>query len=1129
MHVGFGFILPSSPDNSSCLALTCAHVVADALGEPSAAEDPATPFGNFRVDFPLTDNGGFFNARVKAGPTSWHPKSDISSGRSQPQDIAVLEIDRPQDQLRAIALSGDQDYASQIDSGAIAFGGAVRSSGDKRRVSYWISCEVSPAAHGFIQVDAKGPKDAVAGRFIEEGFSGGPVLEKDTGYVIGMVSRVFKGRGKAQVTPMAELRSAIALTPHQTTAPPSTSLPIPFDLQLPTFDCQFPRPAVHSAISDAAQTAFLTYIYGSPETGKSTALSQFISSSISTIDPSKVIWYACHSNASYHRMISSFVPNIFEGEVNDLDPRSLFRFLHKTQSYLVIDGLDDANSPSFNTLIEISAKTPPPSRIFITSVLEPELKYIKYCAVYVPLVERAAILNFVSEANDVDSDALAEALTNSHYSALELKQILSSKQNKDFPNITESSLGPVFNANLLQGFSSVERVFISILNRARGPVSVSVIGIIANEIGLKDPGRLASMLVQRGIIKSFSTNRFVFLPLPQEILEQLGGQNDSDKHEIILARAYDKTLDVVRQNARRWSMYELSDLVYAIQHYQSAPNTNRHRARLITKGVRALARAGQHRLIVEILRKEIDLIPKTSMRWGLQLAQSYVAIGDVRAAFYSLKEVYAASFANAKNSDSEHLRFCYRLADTMVNANRPDLGHRLLHRTLEKLDHSKVDVTNLSMAISLRDWCSSMQGSQPNNERLRQLLSDAELTAKPIAIGVQSTRLGIQLYEGGDYTESKKMLAKAVEAFRGSDVRGLIWSLSHYCYLHLQIGLPEQAKPKLEELIDLTERFELYGEDSYFHFKIFASALRGNLLHDRCLSLLQTAKERANLRELGPFDLEFFDALEAALVNRLDIGIATHHDQNDGLLAHVAKFETSSQLSTSYVQSVLQSNPDQIIEKLFESHSARQLFENPFYCRLISECAAKVEFEKFSAKYITCNWATIKTSEDWAKIHFANLFHRMGNESRSIELLSIVSDKKNFYYLNSAANCYQKTDPEASYQLNLDALDTAHTPARRSRILNNLCAQVLRMQWSERFNDAEKFITEALDLRPDHFHWPERTNLAYRIQVSKEAVPALCEEYLTKGQMSERAAAHIASLISDAERKMAFLDWYEKK
>ena len=148
--------------------LTCAHVVARALGTDAAAAD--APAGTVTLDLP------FLDARpLRARVVRWVPRSGPVAEPSG--DIAVL------------AVAGDVPVAARparLSPGAGLFGRPFRTHGypTGHDAGVFAYGELRDRlSNGWLQVeDTKSP-----GRSIEPGFSGGPVEDRASGRVVGMV------------------------------------------------------------------------------------------------------------------------------------------------------------------------------------------------------------------------------------------------------------------------------------------------------------------------------------------------------------------------------------------------------------------------------------------------------------------------------------------------------------------------------------------------------------------------------------------------------------------------------------------------------------------------------------------------------------------------------------------------------------------------------------------------------------------------------------------------------------------------------------------------------------------------------------------------------------------------------
>lgn len=159
------------------LALTCAHVVEQALGLRGPL--PEAPGGSLPVDFPaLSRDGSTVTARV--APGGWL--------RSPPAgDLAVLALDgAPPPGARPAPLDGSPP-ASDVRVRAYGHPAAIPD-------GLWARARTigagGPQAH-WLQLDGV----AGQGARIERGFSGAGVWDEERGKVIGVVASVLDGSG----------------------------------------------------------------------------------------------------------------------------------------------------------------------------------------------------------------------------------------------------------------------------------------------------------------------------------------------------------------------------------------------------------------------------------------------------------------------------------------------------------------------------------------------------------------------------------------------------------------------------------------------------------------------------------------------------------------------------------------------------------------------------------------------------------------------------------------------------------------------------------------------------------------------------------------------------------------------
>lgn len=182
--VGTGFLV------SPCYALTCAHVVADALSLPHNSPMPCDE--PIELDFPFVHEGQRLLARV----TGWQEMRSIDQQPYGNEDIALLQIldavppncgVAPMASTEAISGTNFQTYGFSTEKGQPAEG-RVKSS----------------IVGGCVVIEDPQGK----GYFVAEGFSGAPVW--NDGGVIGMVvRRDYTVERTAYMVPVGQLRKTI--------------------------------------------------------------------------------------------------------------------------------------------------------------------------------------------------------------------------------------------------------------------------------------------------------------------------------------------------------------------------------------------------------------------------------------------------------------------------------------------------------------------------------------------------------------------------------------------------------------------------------------------------------------------------------------------------------------------------------------------------------------------------------------------------------------------------------------------------------------------------------------------------------------------------------------------------------
>ena len=183
--VGIGFLV------SEQYALTCAHVVAEALTISSTAE--SCPDGEIEVDFPLLNSTDKFSATV----VCWHPESALNSEEAM-EDVAVLKLEnlppsaQPTRLILSENLSNNPFKVFGCPSG-VSFGVWATGVLSEQNAKQWFQLE-----------DTK-----ETGYVIEAGFSGSPVWDEQLQGVVGMVVAADRLRETARVAFMIPTQTLV--------------------------------------------------------------------------------------------------------------------------------------------------------------------------------------------------------------------------------------------------------------------------------------------------------------------------------------------------------------------------------------------------------------------------------------------------------------------------------------------------------------------------------------------------------------------------------------------------------------------------------------------------------------------------------------------------------------------------------------------------------------------------------------------------------------------------------------------------------------------------------------------------------------------------------------------------------
>ena len=182
--VGTGFIVPRGRGQNGLYAMTCAHVIAAALGDKDAAADPVAPGDPVTVIF-RDQTSATYQAEVV--PETWRPVPSQVNDPGGAIDIAVvrlIDLEELPDSTRMPAISSKPAPGQKV----IAFGPRERGQTKLNRKGRWSRATVSEPNRGdeieFVT------DDVISDNIIYGGFSGGPLTDRDTYEIIGMVRAV---------------------------------------------------------------------------------------------------------------------------------------------------------------------------------------------------------------------------------------------------------------------------------------------------------------------------------------------------------------------------------------------------------------------------------------------------------------------------------------------------------------------------------------------------------------------------------------------------------------------------------------------------------------------------------------------------------------------------------------------------------------------------------------------------------------------------------------------------------------------------------------------------------------------------------------------------------------------------
>ena len=200
--MGCGFLVPCPPGDANIHVMTCAHVVADALGDTKIQFDDKTPKAPLSIHFNGVD--GAFRKAIPGRVVAWSPTPLDGALTQNRYDIAVIRLETAE-LPDGVAYPAFHTSAS-VDTLVMAHGPRSATDLSTTAQGFWTEGKVRgksrPNQIEFL-ADEEIPEDKVIG-----GYSGGPLTIRPTLEVAGMVRSVVGINGRsAFALPIAILKT----------------------------------------------------------------------------------------------------------------------------------------------------------------------------------------------------------------------------------------------------------------------------------------------------------------------------------------------------------------------------------------------------------------------------------------------------------------------------------------------------------------------------------------------------------------------------------------------------------------------------------------------------------------------------------------------------------------------------------------------------------------------------------------------------------------------------------------------------------------------------------------------------------------------------------------------------------
>ena len=866
------------------------------------------------------------------------------------------------------------------------------------------------------------------------------------------------------------------------------------DLSPPPIGWLVKRAAKLADLASAASRSPVVSIEGLSGSGKTDLVNGFFHAQ--TTEDKHVLWYPSTSGSGLNDLFLVLASRLGSPGPDDVSRiRSLLDWLAATQTTLVIDDFERVDVVSYTPLIQLALREQGPALVVLISN-----ERIRGAFRQVPLVSiegftRQEAKEFLEHFSVHPSDDELRALeeTCAFIPAFMTTFVELYKQDASILNphvlreqfgLTDAVQGWV--GRLIEGLREEELLVLEHLALCDAPFDRDLISWVISKVGygLRSAELMEALSRPFLLRRSSMTKWKVREPLIEGLRKRIDQTRDRSMRTILGDFYYRKwASNGILQESLSYD--DLIALSLACQLFQGADARFFQKRNILDRISGALRQHGLHRMLISLLRKETKSNPRRNPWWDLRLAQSHLALGEVKPAFDVLEPLITSVLLDPSGSPNMQLAFLRTFADMLIYVSLYDVAERILENALRIFDTSKLRWNIVSHAKSILSWAHLKNGRVEESLKINlALVEDAQQAGATIGCAVAKTRIGVGYYTRNHLSAAVLSLEEACNLFVDLDKRGLAWASMHHAYALSRSGDREKMELALFVALRINSEYGFGGENYFSMCNHFLTIVPEGKLRDALESERLRLLELEGARNLGEHQIERADALEAVLLmvsEGADSPTAVIEFEHKALTNANAR-KMSSQLYKTFARSAAKADPIGAVEKLFHDHPPRRVFSTPLFSRILTEASKRKP--QLATKYIIPNLSLIQGGTDSVKLHYARYFEGSGDRKRALQLLRAVKYQDCFAFHNLMANCYSKANFNACERHNKSALHFAYGLHQRVRVLTNMAMAIYEHNRRELFAEAVKLSEEAVSLRySPKFHWPSDILLILRLEM----------------------------------------------